>query len=113
MKIIYTPGALRQLDEALDYIEARSPQGAQQVKASIRKTIDMLSQHPLVGRVTNVPGQRRIVVSRCPYAIFLPLHAERRCHSSGAPYGTQTDSDVLIKQPDRPGQVRRAGETLC
>ena len=70
MKVRYTPGALRQLDKVLDYIEKRSPQGARHVKERIQAIVRILTDHPLAGGATDRPGQRRMVTSPYPYAIF-------------------------------------------
>ena len=70
MKISYTPSALRQLVSILDYIAQRNPQGARRVQTSIQSTIDLLALYPAAGRVTDEPGQRRIVASPYPYAVF-------------------------------------------
>jgi toxin ParE1/3/4 len=54
----------------LEYIAARSPQGAQNVKASVQSTITLLLQHPQAGNLTSKGRLRRIVVRPYPYLIF-------------------------------------------
>lgn len=75
MNVTFTPNALGQLDDVLSYIEERSPQGAQRVKGRIRATIDLLAAHPSIGRATDRPGQRRLMISPYPYAIFYRVRA--------------------------------------
>ncbi|MGB8399100.1 type II toxin-antitoxin system RelE/ParE family toxin [Bradyrhizobium sp.] len=70
MKVRYTRRALRQMTEVLDYIDARSPSGAENVKRRLHGIIDLLADHPNSGRITNKGNLRRFVVSPYPYVIF-------------------------------------------
>jgi plasmid stabilization system protein ParE len=70
VKVRYTRRALRQLAEILDYIDARSPQGADNVKRRLQAVINLLADHPNSGRLTNKNGIRRAVVRPYPYVIF-------------------------------------------
>jgi toxin ParE1/3/4 len=56
--------------DILDYIEARSPQGAERVKRRLKAAIDLLADHPESGRVTNKGDLRRLVANPYPYVIF-------------------------------------------
>jgi toxin ParE1/3/4 len=47
--------------EILDYVEARSPQGAETVKRRLQAVIGLLADHPDAGRITNRGNLRRIV----------------------------------------------------
>ena len=53
MKVRYTRRALRQMTEVLEYIEARSPTGAENVKRRLQDIIDLLADHPNSGRTIN------------------------------------------------------------
>ncbi|WP_334370350.1 type II toxin-antitoxin system RelE/ParE family toxin [Bradyrhizobium sp. AZCC 1719] len=70
MKVRYTRRALRQLAEILDYIDARSPQGADNVKRRLQAVIELLADHPNSGRLTSKNGIRRAVARPYPYLIF-------------------------------------------
>ena len=70
MKVRYTRRSLRQMTEILDYIEARSPSGADSVKRRLQSVIDLLADHPTSGRTTNKGDLRRFVVNPYPYVIF-------------------------------------------
>ena len=70
MKVRYTRRALRQLAEILGYIDARSPQGADNVKRRLQVVIDLLADHPNSGRLTNKRDIRRAVVRPYPYVVF-------------------------------------------
>ena len=70
MRLRYTLPALADLSTILDYIAAHSPQGARRVQARIQTIIDLLLQHPHIGRRTNDPAIRRIGATPYPYLIF-------------------------------------------
>ena len=70
MRLRYTLPALADLNAVLDYIAAHSPQGARRVQGRIQTIIDLLLQYPQIGRRTNDPTIRRMVVTPYPYLIF-------------------------------------------
>jgi plasmid stabilization system protein ParE len=67
VKVRYTRRALRQMTEVLEYIEARSPSGAENVKRRLQGIIDLLADHP---NSINKGNLRRFVVIPYPYVIF-------------------------------------------
>ena len=69
MKVRYTSRALRHRWPIYS-TEARSPQGAANVKERLRAVIDLVADHPEAGRVTNKGPLRRVVVSPYPYVVF-------------------------------------------
>ena len=69
MKLRYQRRALQQIDKALGYIAARSPEGATKVEARLTAIAALIQQQSLVGRKTSVPGVRRIVLTPYPYLI--------------------------------------------
>jgi toxin ParE1/3/4 len=66
----FTRPALADLDEILDYISDRSPQGASKVHARIKEILDLLLRHPRVGLQTTDPAIRRINATPYPYLVF-------------------------------------------
>jgi toxin ParE1/3/4 len=70
VKVRYTRRALRQMTEVLEYIEARSPSGAENVKRRLQGIIDLLADHPNSGRTIHKGNLRRFVVIPYPYVIF-------------------------------------------
>lgn len=50
MKVRFTRRALRQMAEILDYIDARSPRGAANIKRRLQAVIGLLTDHPDAGR---------------------------------------------------------------
>jgi toxin ParE1/3/4 len=70
MNVIYAPRALRDLEGIAAYLTERSPAGATNVLAAIKSSIDTLSFFPLIGRLVDDAGHRRVPVLRYPYVIF-------------------------------------------
>ncbi|QQO36796.1 type II toxin-antitoxin system RelE/ParE family toxin [Bradyrhizobium diazoefficiens] len=69
VKVRYTKRALAQIDEALTYINARSPQGATHVRDRIVALIALLEDRPYAGRQTTRAYVRRLPVNPYPYLI--------------------------------------------
>jgi toxin ParE1/3/4 len=69
VKLRYQRRALQQIDKALGYIAARSPDGAAKVEARLTAIAALIQEQSLVGRKTSVPGVRRIVLTPYPYLI--------------------------------------------
>ena len=86
MRLRYTRPALADLDGILDYIAARSPQGAQRVQQRLRNVVELLTTDPHIGRKTSNPVIRRLVVS--PYHT---LYSMKRLgmKSSSTPFDTR------------------------
>jgi toxin ParE1/3/4 len=70
VKVRYTLPALADLNAILDYIAARSPQGAKRVQARIQSIIDLLLLYPFVGARTDDPTMRRLPASPYPFLVF-------------------------------------------
>jgi plasmid stabilization system protein ParE len=92
LRLRYTLPALADLSAILDYIAAHSPQGAQRVQARIQALIELLVQHPRIGRRTNDPAIRRLTTTPYPYLVFyeiteteIIIHAVR--HAARDPSG--------------------------
>jgi len=70
VRLRYTLPALADLSAILDYIAARSPQGARRVQSRIKALTDLLLQYPHIGRRTNDPPIRRMPTTPYPYLVF-------------------------------------------
>jgi len=46
------------------------------VKRRIQAIINLLAEYPVAGEATDRPGQRRMVASPYPYAIFYRVHED-------------------------------------
>lgn len=69
MRLRYQKRALQQIDKALGYIAARSPDGAAKVEARLTAIVTMIQLQGFVGRKTSIPGVRRIVLTPYPYLV--------------------------------------------
>jgi toxin ParE1/3/4 len=71
MKVRYSPRATDDLIAIADYLTERSPSGARNVEAALRKTIGLLSEFSGGGgTLTQRPSVRVIPLARYPYLIF-------------------------------------------
>ncbi|MFD1704322.1 type II toxin-antitoxin system RelE/ParE family toxin [Methylopila henanensis] len=67
MKLRVQKRALRQIEDALTYIAAESPQGAANVEARIVAAFLQVQRYPFLGRPTPITGVRRMVLTPFPY----------------------------------------------
>ena len=70
MNLRYAPRALRDIDEILAYINARSPQGARNVSLAIEHSIGMCAQNPATGSKADEPDLYRRTLGKYRYTIF-------------------------------------------
>jgi toxin ParE1/3/4 len=69
MRVRYRPRAEQDLKDIADYIRARNPQAARDVRDSILHTIGIVADFPELG-VRVDEGVRRIVVRRYEYKVY-------------------------------------------
>jgi plasmid stabilization system protein ParE len=70
MRVRYTPRARNDLQSILQYIDERSPAGAQNVKRAIQRTIELIGEFPQGGRRIGEQGIRVLPAGRYPYLIY-------------------------------------------
>jgi len=73
VKVRYRRQALRDIDEVFQYLYERSPPGAVHVLESIHSAIQLLGEFPNVGRLTQDPTVRVVLVRRYRYRIFYSI----------------------------------------
>lgn len=73
MKLRYTPAAVAELAEVLDYIAERSPQAARRIHARVQAIGHLLLLHPHAGQPQRRGRLRRIAVYPYPYLIFYQI----------------------------------------
>ena len=61
-----TQRALADLERLIDFIAAGDPQSAREQVLSVRKALEVLADHPLLGRAVE-KGRRELVLSRGRY----------------------------------------------
>jgi plasmid stabilization system protein ParE len=70
LTIRFDARALADLIEIRNYLVERSPSGAERVRLHLVDTIDRLADFPFLGRATDEPGIRVMVLTRYPYLVF-------------------------------------------
>jgi plasmid stabilization system protein ParE len=70
LRIRLTARATRDLEEIRAYLLERNPQGADNVRADIDRTIETLSEFPGIGRDSDLPEVRIIATARYPYLVY-------------------------------------------
>lgn len=69
VNVRYTRRALAQIDQALTYLEQRSPQGAARVRDRLMDLVALLEEHPHAGHATTRANVRRLFTHPYPYLI--------------------------------------------
>jgi plasmid stabilization system protein ParE len=75
MKVRFTPRARTDLALILEYLDRRSTQGSINVKRTIRKTIELISQFPQGGRRASIGDTRVTPAGRYPYLIYWSIES--------------------------------------
>lgn len=70
MALEWTRAALRNLQDIAEYIAADNPYRASSFVLELRDKLELLQQHPTLGRVGRVPGTRELVIHRNYLAIY-------------------------------------------
>lgn len=70
LTIRFDPRALADLATIRDYLIERSPSGAERVRVHLVETIERLADFPFLGRQTDEPNVRVLVLTRYPYLVF-------------------------------------------
>ena len=76
MIVRFTRRAEADLAGIQDYLERRSPEGAQLVAASLRQTIEVVASHPRSGASTRRPHLFVKIVPNYPYKIFYRIRED-------------------------------------
>ncbi len=76
MIVRYTRQAQGDLAKILNYLDERSPRGALSVRLAIKRTIDTISQNPIIGRLAARGVIRGVSVGRYPYLVFWTVEAD-------------------------------------
>lgn len=70
MTIVWSPQAIDDLVSLRAFIAEENPAAAQRIALLILETVvQLLGDHPNIGRAGRVPGTRELVVSGTPYVV--------------------------------------------
>jgi len=73
VSVTYTPEALADLDNLLDYLADKNPHAQMRVRARLKSCLELLERYPQIGQTTSRISVRRMVVSPYPYLIFYKM----------------------------------------
>ncbi|MFG6429427.1 type II toxin-antitoxin system RelE/ParE family toxin [Roseateles sp. LYH14W] len=79
MRLLWTPRASRQRQEAIDYIAEQDPITALAVLDRIEQQTDVLQQQPDLGRPGRKRGTRELVISRTPFIVVYRVRPKAKC----------------------------------
>lgn len=77
MTIAWLKTALRTRFEQLNYIAADDVQAAIRLDEEIERQVDLLTEHPLMGREGRVKGTRELVIGRSPFIAVYRIKGKR------------------------------------
>lgn len=69
MRIVWQDKAENDLDRIADYLMADDAVAALRVVSTIRDAVQVLNEHPNIGRTGRVEGTRELVISGLPYIL--------------------------------------------
>lgn len=70
MKIKWLRKALRNLEQAYEYISKENPEAARQTAQKIQSAVAQLSKYPLMGRPGRVEGTRELVTTTSYIVVY-------------------------------------------
>lgn len=77
MELKWTRSALRDLDDAGDYIEQDNPQAAVEMARRVQEAVEYLESHPALGRAGRLGGTRELVVSGTPFIVIYRVRLDQ------------------------------------
>lgn len=69
MRIVWTPAAITDLDDQIDWIATHDLVAALAAGDAVRDAIERLSEYPTLARPGRVAGTRELVVVTTPYVV--------------------------------------------
>jgi toxin ParE1/3/4 len=87
--IAWLPEAHRNRFAQLDHIAQDNPLAAAGQDAEIEHQVDMLLQHPKIGRPGRIKGTRELVISRTPFIAVYRLKGTQRIEIIRLLHGAQ------------------------
>lgn len=89
MIIDWLPDANRNRFEQLDHIAKDTPLAAANQDDEIERQVNMLSQHPKMGRPGRMKGTRELVISNTPFIAVYRLKGTQRIEVINLLHGSQ------------------------
>ena len=76
MRIVYLPAARDDLTWLRRYYTRIFPDGARRAFSNLLAAESMLSEHPAIGRATEYPGVRELLIRGTPFSIIYRVTAD-------------------------------------
>lgn len=70
LRVRFASRALSDLVEIRNYLLEHSPSAAERFRQHVMAAIDRLSDFPMIGRATDEPNVRVLILTRYPYLVF-------------------------------------------
>ena len=77
VEIVWSPRARSPLQEIRAFVARDKPDAAERLATRIVALVELLKEHPYIGRAGTEPGVRELVVGGTPYLIFYRVRAKR------------------------------------
>lgn len=77
MRILWTKGAELNLEHVEDYIAQDNPKAALDTVCKIIKSVEVLADHPAIGRPGRVMSTRELIVEGTPYIVPYRVRAKQ------------------------------------
>ena len=77
VEIIWSPLARARLDEIRAYIALERPAAAERLATRIMAAVEVLRDHPYLGRSGAEPGIRELVIGGTPYLVLYRVRGKR------------------------------------
>ncbi len=77
LEIVWSPLALARLKEIHAYVSLDKPEAAERLATRIVAVVEVLRQHPYVGRAGSQPGIRELVIGGTPYIVLYRVRARQ------------------------------------
>ena len=75
MRVKWTRRALREQDEAFEWIVTENPKAAGEVIERVHVATRLLADQPRMGRPGRIAGTRELVIARTPYVVVYRIAA--------------------------------------
>ena len=77
VEIVWSPLARTRLQEIRAYVAMDKPEAAERLAMRVVAVVDLLRDHPHLGRAGAEPGFRELVIGGTPYIVLYRLHGKR------------------------------------
>jgi toxin ParE1/3/4 len=77
LEIVWSRRARARLEEIRAYVSRDKPDAAKRLGARIVAVVEVLKNHPFIGRAGSEPGIRELVIGGTPYIVLYRVRAKR------------------------------------